>query len=151
MDALSIFNYLLFWGSMGCGIFTIIVIAFCRTGVPWAPRSSLKSVLGSIIILGGIMAIQILSNYFGLNLQAITLDFWTLFFLNYGLYYFLFLFDTLVIDILVIVIWHPKFLKLPENEVTTSLKYHLKTLPAGTIIGAGITILTSLISYTLFF
>ena len=60
---------------------------------------------------------------------------------------YLFLYDTLVIDILVLVIWHPRFLRLPDTEAFTSARYHLRTIPAGTILGVLMTLISTLISF----
>ncbi len=149
LTLVAILLYLLLYGGIGAALFSVIVLIFCRTGVAWAERGEVKRTVGSIIILGGLISLQLLANFFGLKLQNFSISFGELFMLNYGLYLLLFLFDTLVIDILVIVKWHPAFLQLPETEVATSVKYHLKTIPIGIVLGLAITLIPSLISYFL--
>ncbi|MFX0065768.1 MAG: hypothetical protein ACFFC7_26645, partial [Candidatus Hermodarchaeota archaeon] len=106
-----------------------------------------------LVIPVGIISLQVLANFISLKLQNISLDLIGLFLLNYGLYFALFLYDTLIIDLLVLGVWHPAFLKLPavEGDVP-SVKQHLKlSLPVGIVAGLVLTLISTLISYFMFF
>jgi hypothetical protein len=149
-------NYLLVWGIIGSFLFTIIVILFFLTGIIYAavenpdPYTKRKGVIGSLIILCGIIIIQIVSTITSLNSYINNGDFKGVFISNYFLFLVLFLYDTLIIDIMILVKWHPEFLHLPNEEVFTSAKYHFKTLIPGTIIGLAITTISVLIIYIFF-
>lgn len=57
------------------------------------------------------------------------------------------LFYTFIIDILVLVKWHPDFLNLPEKEAFTNAVYHLKTLIPGTIYSLIVSLSVTLFSW----
>ncbi len=163
MSVLEILWYLGLWGVIGCVIFTFFVILVFRTGLVWTTRGkedyhfkeniSLKGKLLMLVIPGAIILLQVLANFVSLKLQNISLDLIGLFLLNYGLYLVLFLYDTLVIDLLVLGVWHPSFLKLPDVEGgVPSIKQHLKlSLPVGIVAGLVLTLISTLISYLMFF
>ena len=77
-------------------------------------------------------------------------DFIGIFVLNYALYLLLFLYDTLIIDIVILVKWHPDFLHLPDEEVFTSVNYHLKTLIPGSILGLAVTAISVFLTVFIF-
>ena len=152
----QVLRYLGIWSVFGSVVFSIWVWILFRTGLVWSARTKeghLKkqiplsgvAAMGSVLFL--MVGLQLLANYYGLKTQGIGPDFAHLFLLNYALYYILFLYDTLVIDILVLVIWHPRFLRLPDTEAFTSARYHLRTIPAGTILGVLMTSISTLISF----
>ena len=62
-------------------------------------------------------------------------------------YLVLFLYDTLVIDGLVIGVWRPSFLRLPDAMGRQSMKRHmLVSIPAGLLIGAALTAISTAVS-----
>jgi hypothetical protein len=75
-----------------------------------------------------------------------------LFLLNYGHYLMLFLFDTAVIDGLVLGVWRPGFLRLPDAMGGESMKKHiLISIPIGVVAGLGLSAISTAVSYfTLF-
>ena len=67
--------------------------------------------------------------------------------LNFGHYVVLFLFDTVVVDGLVLSLWRPAFLRLPATMNRESMKRHvLLSIPVGLIAGIGLTALSTAIS-----
>jgi hypothetical protein len=64
----------------------------------------------------------------------------------------LLIYDTLVIDYLVIVKWRPKFLLIPEAMNAQSMRQHiLATIPVGPVIGLVLTALSTWIAWVAFF
>jgi hypothetical protein len=60
------------------------------------------------------------------------------------------LFDTVVVDGLVLSVWRPGFLQLPEGMDGESMKRHmLLSIPVGMMAGIGLTALSTVISYSL--
>ncbi|MHA2304344.1 MAG: hypothetical protein ACXACU_03045 [Candidatus Hodarchaeales archaeon] len=158
MKLLELLLYLAMWGSIGSAIFTLFVIVVFRTGLVWKTRSEDYKFKKKIPIIGyivmasipvGIISLQILANYISLNPQTYSPDFITLFVMNYLLYLVLFLYDTLIVDLLVLGIWQPSFLKLPNpQDDNSSIKTHiLISIPIGMILGGIITLISTFISY----
>ena len=145
MVAFALIPHLLFWGIIGCLLFSAIVILFFLTGVIYAavekpdPKTKQKGYVGSFVIIIGIISIQIVSTLTSLGNLKINDEYLAIYIINYLLYILLFLYDTIIIDVLILVKWHPDFLHLPDEEVFTSTSYHLKTLIPGSIIGLALT------------
>jgi len=157
MTVLDVFAYLGFWGTLGCVIFSLFVILAFRTGMVWAARDPegtlkeripFKGYLAMLAIPLGVVSLQTSANYFGLPTQV---GFLALFMLNFGHYLILFVYDTVVIDGLVLSMWQPNFLRLPDAVGWESMKEHIKlSIPIGTAAGAGLAVLSTLISYFAF-
>lgn len=158
MTPLELLLYLFIWGSIGSTIFTLFVIVVFRTGLVWKTRNEDYKFKKKIPIIGyiamasipvGIISLQILANYLSLNPQTYSPDFMTLFVINYLLYLILFLYDTLIVDLLVLGIWKPAFLKLPNpTDDNSSIKTHiLISIPIGMIFGGIFTLISTLISF----
>lgn len=162
MTLFELLLYLLLWGSIGSAIFTIFVILVFRTGLVWKTRNEDYKFKKEIPVIGfvaiatipvGIISLQVLANYISLELQNISLDFLGLFVINYLLYITLFLYDTLVIDLVFLGVWRPAFLKLPDvKNDSSSIKHHiLISIPVGLIFGLIVTLISSTISWLAFF
>jgi len=156
MSSLSVITYLLVWGFVGSVLFTIIVYLFFLTGVIYAaienpdPKTKKKGMIGSLIILIGIILIQSVSTISSLDSYRGNADFISVFILNYALYLILFFYDTIIIDIVILVKWHPDFLHLPDEEVFTSVSYHLRTLIPGSILGLAVTAISVFLTSFIF-
>ena len=108
--------------------------------------------MSSLTLLGGLLGIQVASDYFGLKLRRMEVSFIGLYLLNYALYIVLVIYDTLVIDYLVIVKWRPKFLMIPEAMNAQSMRKHIiASIPVAPAIGLLLTALSTLIAYVAFF
>jgi hypothetical protein len=97
---------------IGCCLFNVYVVLVFRTGIVYTARhkdgtlkkkASASGMVNSLILLGCIVAIQVASNNFGLKSRRTEVSFIGLALLNYALYIVLVIYDTLVIDYLVIV------------------------------------------------
>lgn len=131
MTAETVFSFLSIWGLIGIAVFTVLVLIYSQTGMFTEAREedgrlkkkvSFKGILSTLIILFGTIGLQLIGNAVTLRQSGLSYSFLRLFLLNYALYWVLFLYDTFVIDILVIVKWHPKFMKLPDTKMFTSAK-----------------------------
>ena len=68
--------------------------------------------------------------------------------MNFGHYLIFFIFDSVVIDGLVLSVWRPAFLQLPDAMGSESMKRHiLLSIPIGTVIGIGLAAVSTAISY----
>jgi hypothetical protein len=137
-----------------------VVIAF-RTRIVYASRKEdgtlkqqipLSGYLNMVFFLLAIIGFQVVANYFGLSREKLQVSFVSLFLLNLGHYCILFLFDSAVIDGLVLSVWRPRFLQLPDALGRKSMKTHiLKSIPVGLVAGIGLTaVSTTLSHFTLF-
>ena len=159
MSTSDAFSYLLTWSLSGCVLFSLFVLIAFRTGLVYTARKEdgtlknripLKGILAMTIIPLGLFGLYLVSNYFGWAQKGIPLDFGSLFLLNYGVYVILFVYDTLIIDGLVISTWRPTFLKIPATMGKESMKKHiLISLPIGLLIGAILTLVGTGLSYLL--
>jgi len=160
MRIAQVLSYIGIWSVIGCIIFSLFVVIIFRTGIVWAARNQdgklkkripLSGFLAMLTVLFGIIGLQLLSNYVGLRCREIELAFWPLFLLNYGYYAVLFLYDTLVIDFLVLSLWRPNFLQIPDVMSPKSLKEHIiLSIPRGFVAGAILTAVSTVISYFTF-
>jgi len=161
MKIADIFSYLLFWGLIGCCLFNVYVMLVFRTGIVYTARhkdgtlkkkASVSGIVNSLLLLDCILGIQVASNYFGLASRRTEISFAGLYLLNYALYIVLVIYDTLVIDYLVIVKWRPKFLMIPEAMNAQSMRQHIiASIPIAPAIGLVLTALSTLIAWVAFF
>jgi hypothetical protein len=154
-------GYLGVWSAIGCVVFCAYVVVVFRTGIVHTARKEdgtlkkripLSGYLNMLILLLCIVGFQVAANYFGLVRKALEIGFFSLFLLNFGHYLILFVFDTIVIDGLVLSVWRPGFLRLPDAIGAESMKKHiLLSIPIGTVAGIGLTVVSTVVSYfTLF-
>ncbi len=154
MTVLDVLAYLGVWGAFGCVAFSLFVVLAFRTGMVWTARDPagalkeripLKGYLAMLTVPVGVISLLVLANCFGLPAQV---GFFALFLLNFGHYLILFVYDTLVIDGLVLSVWRPDFLQLPEAIGWESMKEHIVlSLPVGPAVGAGLAVVGTAISY----
>ena len=153
----TVFYYLIIWSAIGFIIFCAYVYAVFRTGIVYTARKqdgTLKEeippsgYLNMLILLISIVGFQCLANYLGLVRESITIGFWALFLLNFSHFLILLLLDSLVIDGLVIALWRPQFLNLPDTMGRESMKKHiLASIPVGTVAGIVLAMVSTTISY----
>lgn len=150
-------QYLTVWSFIGFVAFSIYVIVVFRSGLVYTSRKQdgtlkdripLSGIVNMLLLLLIIVGFQILANYAGLARGGVDIRFMPLFSLNFGHYFILFLFDTLVIDGLVLGVWRPGFLRLSDDIGGESMKKHiLISIPVGMAAGIGLTAISSAISY----
>jgi len=154
-----IISFLFLWGLIGCLLFFILVVALFRTGIVYTARKkdgTLKDQIPSsgklamLIVPLSYFMFQVFSNYIGLVQQDFVLNYGLLFSLNYGVYLILFLFDTFFIDGVVLSIWRPAFLQLPDEMGAASMRKHiLVSIPRGLVLGVVFTLISTTVSYFL--
>jgi hypothetical protein len=146
MPVREILSYLALWSTTGAVLFSLFVVYVFRSGLAYAARRRdgtlkekipLRGYVSMASFLLAVVGFFLAANYFGLARNAIRPGFWTLLALNYGLYLILFLFDTVFIDGIVLALWRPGFLRLPEEIGSESMRVHiLRSLPVGLVFGA---------------
>ena len=156
----EIITYLVTWVIIGAVLFSFFVIFVFRSGVVYNTRNEdgllkekipLRGYLTSGLFVLSIVGFLVLANYFGLVRQNLQLSFAALYVLNLLLYLILFLFDTIVIDGLVLGYWRPTFLQLPEAMGWESMKVHIiKSIPVGAFFGLIISLVSTVISHYIF-
>ena len=148
----SALQYIAYWGTIGSIVFTGMVYVLFWTDLVYVAREEdgklkrnmpLRGYLAMSIIPLSIIYLHI--HGWRSSLEQYALGFNELLLVNYGLYLFLFLYDTLIIDILVLCLWRPSFIKLPNMERNECIRHHLWTFP----IGTGLGIIPTLISTSL--
>ena len=154
-------HYLGIWSAIGCAALSAYVILAFRTRIVYTARKEdgtlkkhipLSGYLNMVIFLLLIVGFQVVANYFGLFREKLQVGFVPLFLLNFGHYCILFLFDTAVIDGLVLAVWRPGFLRLPDALGRQSMKTHiLKSVPVGIVAGIGLTIVSTMLSHLTLF
>jgi Na+-transporting NADH:ubiquinone oxidoreductase subunit NqrE len=157
----SVLGYLGAWSGIGCALFVVYVVVVSRTGLVYTARKQdgtlkeqipLSGYLNMLILLLCIVGLQVAANYFGLARKALDISLSHLFLLNLGHYLILFAFDTAVIDGLVLGVWRPAFLRLPDAMGGESMKKHaLASIPVGVVAGLVLTVISTAISYLTLF
>jgi hypothetical protein len=151
--------YLALWSAVGCALFSLFVVAVFRSGFVWTARDQdgllkkkmpLSGYLAMLTIPLGLTGLQLAANYFGLPRHGVEVGFWSLWLLNFVHYLILFAYDTLVIDGLVLGVWRPGFLQLPDEMGRESMKRHmLLSLPVGVVAGLVLTAINTSLSHFL--
>ena len=160
ITSLEFWTYVGKWSLVGAAGFTILLILAKVTKAFQLVRDE-EGLFRKPMPLGGWMALAgfvltiflflIAAAYFGLHMKGMSLSFWTLWLMNFMTFFTLLLFDTIIIDILILVLWHPAFLKLPDMDVCTSISFHLKTMLFGTIFSIASSFIGSLGAWLIFF
>ena len=152
-----VLRYLGTWSAIGCALFTVFVVVVFRIGIVFTSRKEdgtlkrripVRGRLAMLVVPLGIVGLQVVANYFGIARKALEVSFPSLFLLNLGHYLILFVFDSVVIDGLVLSVWRPGFLRLPDAIGWESMKQHiLLSIPIGAVVGIGLTAASTAISY----
>lgn len=157
----DLWRYLLIWTLVGILAFNVYVVLVFRTGLVYSARQPdgtlkeripLSGLVNMALLLVLIIGLQMAANGVGLARRGLALSWNGLYLLNLAHYLLLFLYDTLVIDWLVIGVWRPDFLRLPEAMGRESMSIHLRSsLVVGPLAGLVLCALSTLLSYWLFF
>lgn len=133
-------------GAFGCLLFTLFLIFMSYSGIAAAMRDeegnfrkekSFKSILGAVLFFSFLIGLLYSANMRfadGLTDEPGLMDLW----LNsFGVFFVLHVFDLIVLDYLVVVKWHPEFLKLPNTDYYRTFRPHVigffKGIPLGII------------------
>jgi hypothetical protein len=137
----DVLGSMLLWGSLGSLLFTANLLLMKAWGVTDAARDSegkfkrlsVKSFIGfssMLVLMVGFPALGATA-----TLGGDTLSFWSAWGVAYGIYFIVNLYDFVVLDYLVIVRWHPAFLRLPDTDYYTTTRPHAEGFARGTVIG----------------
>ena len=153
--------FLLIWSRLGILAFSVLVIVLFRSGLVWTARHKDGSLKENIPLQGRLTMLATLGIFIGLQLAASAnaggrfgtdIGFIDLLILNYLLYLAVFMYDSLIIDYLVIVIWRPHFMRLPDEMGRESMLAHIRaSVPVGLVAGLILSVLSTLIARLLFF
>ena len=154
-----VLNYLALWSAIGWALFSAYVVVMFRTGLVYTARKddgTLKDQmppsgqLNMLALLIAIVGFQVAANYLGIVSKGYEISFLSLLLLNLAHYLVLFLYDTVVIDGLVLSVWRPYFLRIPEAMSGKSMLLHiLRSIPVGLIAGVALSAFSTAISYSL--
>jgi hypothetical protein len=161
MSPTETMRYLALWGATGCALLSVFVIVAFRTSFVYAARREdalLKErvpatgVLAMLTSPVSFIALQVVANTLGLVRRGVRLGFRALYIPNFAHYLILFLYDTLVIDGIVLSVWRPGFLNLPGAMGREATKRHvLVSVPVGSLLGAILTAISTGVSYVTLF
>jgi hypothetical protein len=139
-------NNILEVGALGCVVFTGFLVFMAYSGIAAAMRDeegklkkeiNPKSVIGTILVLGLILGLLFIANLKYADSLPTTPSLINLWINSLGVFFIIHVYDLIILDYLIIVKWHPKFLNLPNTSYYNSLRPHvigfLKGIPLGII------------------
>lgn len=139
-------NNILKFGALGCVVFTGFLLLMVYSGIASAMRDeegnfrkekNFKSVLGAIFFMSFLLGLLFFANVSYADSTATTPGLIPLWINSLGVFFVIHIYDLLVLDYLIIVKWHPKFLNLPDTNYYRSFRPHvigfLKGIPLGII------------------
>jgi len=153
MDKLII-NIIKF-GGMGCLIFSVFILFMAYTGIAsemrdeegnFKKKRNLKTIFGIILFVSFLFGLLYIGNLRFIESTEGTPGLLLLCTNSFGIFFLIHLYDLIVIYYLVVVKWHPKFLKLPDTNYYRSFTPHLKGFVKGIPIGIGASFITSIIT-----
>ncbi len=133
-------------GAAGCVGFTGFLLFMSYSGIASAMRDeegkfrkgiNVKSALGAILFLSFLLGLLCFANVNYANSLSIAPRFINLWINSFSVFFILHIYDLLVLDYLVVIKWHPKFLNLPDTAYYRSFRPHfigfLKGIPLGIV------------------
>ena len=133
-------------GAIGCVVFTGFILFMAFSGIASAMRDeegkfrkekNFKSALGAIMFLCFLFGLLYIANVKYANSLSTTPGLINLWINSLGVFFVIHIYDLVVLDYLVVVKWHPKFLNLPNTSYYKSFRPHmigfLKGIPLGII------------------
>jgi hypothetical protein len=152
--------YIGIWSLIGSAGFSLLLVIAIATNVLRLVRdenAELRNPMplsGWLVLVGFILtatSFPLIAAYVGLVSRGMRPDFWQLFLMNFLIFIMVSFYDTFIIDILILVFWHPDFLNLPDSEAFNSAIYHIKTLIPATAFSLVFSLISSLIAWLVFF
>jgi hypothetical protein len=131
-------------GLVGCAGFTCFLLIMAYSGIAsemrdeegnFRKKRSLKSFFGAALFILFLFGLLYLGNVRLLNNTENTPGWVKLWLNGFGIFFIIHLFDLIVLDYLIVVKWHPRFLKLPDTDYYTSFKPHVDGFVRGIPIG----------------
>jgi hypothetical protein len=129
------------WGALGSVLLTTALVVLRALGVVDATRDregrfkrlSAKGLIGfltMLLLIVGFPAWGTLA-----VLDGGIPSFWAAWGVAYGIFFVINLYDLVILDYLVIVLWHPAFLKLPDTDYYRTLRPHAVGFVRGSVMG----------------
>ena len=149
-------NNVLHVGGVGSISFLIFIAIVGSTGLFDAVRSNegkfkkeftWKAVLGFSLFMSLLFTLLYWGNTRLIYILGEDPGMWLLWLNAFGIFFVVHLFDLIVLDYLIVVKWHPKFLKMPDTPYFTTFKPHLIGFFRGIPFGVIISFLVSLVPY----
>ena len=153
MEELIFCNVLKF-GIAGSLVFFILLMILSFTGVFRAIRDSegkfrkelnWESALGFGIFISLFFTLLYFGNQELINTMDQEPGVKLLWVNAFSIFMIVHLFDLIVVDYLIVVKWHPNFLRLPKTPYYTTMKPHLKGFLKGLFFGAEISFIVALL------
>lgn len=147
------------FGLVGCLVFTGFVVIMSKTGIAAAMRDengtfrknlNWKMLTGALAFILFLLSLLLTGSYCLAQSTAQTPGFVQFFGTVFGVFMVVHLYDLLVLDYIIVVRWHPAFLKLPDTEYYTSFTPHLIGFFRGLPMGVLASLIVSLISVFVF-
>ena len=135
MTITQVLIYFSTWSFIGVIAFSLIVVYLFRSGRVYDSRTKeghfkqkieLKGLISITSFLILVVMFLTISNFLSLIRSGAVFNCWHIFSLNLGLITILILYDTLVIDWIVIAHWRPAFLRLPDAMNKVQMLEHVR-------------------------
>ena len=154
--AIEIIRNILIVGGIGSLIFTVFIAIIAYTGLAEETRDkegkfkkklTWKSVMAFILFVSFLLGLLYAGNTRLINSFEENPGLLLLWINSFGIFFVVNLFDLIVLDYLIIVKWHPKFLKLPDTEYYRTVEPHMKGFIKGISIGMVFSFIVSLVGH----
>ncbi len=141
------------YGAIGSVLFFLILVIISRTKIFEAVRDeegqfrkgiAPKGIFGLSLMLGFFVGIIWWSNASFAQIVE-NPDFYLLWWNAFLTFMVIHIFDLVVIDLMLIVWWHPKFLNLPDTDYYTKVRPHVQGFIKGIPLGAVLSMVISLL------
>lgn len=142
-------------GGIACLLFTAIIATVGLTGIADAVRDengnfrkkfNLKTVFGLLLMIFFILGMLIWGNIRWMQISDDHSRLILLWINGFAIFMILHLYDLIVLDYLIIVQWHPDFLKLPGTDYYTTFHPHFIGFLRGLPLGVFLSFLAALLS-----
>ncbi len=142
-------------GGIGSLVFMCFILFMSVTGIASEMRDeegnfrknfNWKTLIGGIAFISFLFSLLYIGNAYYITSLHEKPDFFQLWLNSFGIFLVVHLYDLIILDYLVIVKWHPKFLKLPETDYYRTLAPHVKGFFRGIPIGVIASLVASLFS-----
>lgn len=144
-------------GGVGCVVFTLFILFMSYSGIASEMRDeagnfkktrSLKAIFGLIFFASILFGLLYVGNLSLIKSASENPAFILLWINSFGIFFVIHLYDLIFLDYLIIVKWHPKFLKLPDTDYYKSFKPHLQGFVKGIPLGIIVSLLSSILTIT---
>jgi len=145
------------WFLAGVALLNSIVYLVYRTGLVYAARNrdgtlKQKQTWKGVLSMAGmfILIVLFLVSFDRVTFASKSANFFTVFLANFILALMLILYDSFFIDLFVLGKWKPEFLRIPEEVILQSMRYHVKKqFTMGWIIVIPLVLICTLVYYVL--